>query len=778
MITTSLKGIVLIMALSLFTSLVHTNKCVAQRYESEIFSDADILISGNIQYAQNYDFLSDPMNGILSPLNMVVYQPNQNVDTLQARPLIIYIHGGNFLPRGLNTRPTGGIDDSAAVELAMQWAKRGFVVATISYRLGWNQLSTNQEVRASTLMRAIYRAMIDVKSATRYFRKDVDQNANSYRIDPNKIVLFGEETGATIALATVTLDNYYKMLLPKLYDFNQVPPQPFIDTLVSGNIEGFGGSSNFDNHVGYSSEVAMAVVAGGYVIDSSWIEPGQTPVVSFHCVFDPIVPYEDGTLMVESTNELVLDIVGSSVFMRLFNDIGNNDAFITQSFNDSYTMAARSYHNLTFPYIYPAPNNFINTGSEEGLYSFILPLDPLNYRKSQFAPWQWWDTLNPHHTNGLFNNPDMSKTKALAYIDTMQNYMIPRIVSVLNTIVPQTPSNLVWPGDANNDLVVDNDDILTLGLYHGLSGSARDSVSNLWIGHSSTDWVDTIYNGANLKYSDCNGDGVINDADTVAIVLNYGLSHPRSGGINSRAGEPTLKLQPRDTSFAAGDTVMIDLLLGDDNNEVNGFYGISFDLNIDASIVELGTIQLTYNNSFVGNIEDNLTLSKIFENTGKVDGVIVRKNRQNVSGHGVIGTLRFVAKNSGEVPLNTSVTISEYNAVNATGNEVLFDVISEANFIVDVASSIEEKNIVLNTFSIQPNPFNHSTTISYVLNQSSQVQLKVFDVLGRELMETKPEKQNKGMHEIVLSNANAKGILIAELIIDGSKVMKRMVATE
>src|SRR5690606_36226599 len=270
-----------------------------------------------------------------------------------------------------------------------------------------------------------------------------------------------------------------------------------------------------------------------------------------------------------------------------------------------------------------------------------------------------------------------------------------------------------------------------------------------------------------------NGDGVINDADTLAIVLNYGLTHPRSGGIHSRAGEPVLKLQPRAASYQPGELVQIDVVLGDENNEVNGFYGVAFDLSLDPAIFEPGTIELINNSSFVGNTNNTLILSKAFESTGKVDGALVRKNQQNTSGYGVIATLQFTAKNNSQQNINTGVTISEYKAVNATGNELVFDVIPEITF--DVVSSVAEPNKYFKEFSIYPSPFSHQTIISYSLNNTSQVQLSVLDVLGRTLLQTTSETQSAGKHEMVFSDENTKGVLLVELTVDGNRVVRRMV---
>jgi FlgD Ig-like domain len=78
--------------------------------------------------------------------------------------------------------------------------------------------------------------------------------------------------------------------------------------------------------------------------------------------------------------------------------------------------------------------------------------------------------------------------------------------------------------------------------------------------------------------------------------------------------------------------------------------------------------------------------------------------------------------------------------------------------------------------SAYPNPFNPSTSISYQLSAISLVTLKVYDVLGKEVVTLiSHEKQTAGTHTIQWSATNrynqkvASGFYFAVLRIDGSK---------
>ncbi|MGE5398795.1 MAG: T9SS type A sorting domain-containing protein, partial [Ignavibacteriales bacterium] len=50
-----------------------------------------------------------------------------------------------------------------------------------------------------------------------------------------------------------------------------------------------------------------------------------------------------------------------------------------------------------------------------------------------------------------------------------------------------------------------------------------------------------------------------------------------------------------------------------------------------------------------------------------------------------------------------------------------------------------------------PNPFNPTTTISYSLPGQSFVKLKVFDILGREVIQLTNEMQTAGVHQAVFN---------------------------
>jgi D-alanyl-D-alanine carboxypeptidase len=73
------------------------------------------------------------------------------------------------------------------------------------------------------------------------------------------------------------------------------------------------------------------------------------------------------------------------------------------------------------------------------------------------------------------------------------------------------------------------------------------------------------------------------------------------------------------------------------------------------------------------------------------------------------------------------------------------------NFVPTVIKDIKDHQPEFYLSQNYPNPFNPSTTINYQLPTKSQVSLKVFDVLGNEIVSLVNQEQNAGSYEVKFS---------------------------
>lgn len=102
-----------------------------------------------------------------------------------------------------------------------------------------------------------------------------------------------------------------------------------------------------------------------------------------------------------------------------------------------------------------------------------------------------------------------------------------------------------------------------------------------------------------------------------------------------------------------------------------------------------------------------------------------------------------------------------------TGYATYSDVAPTAFYVAPVAilpSSVEGEEELSYSFDLQqnyPNPFNPSTTIKYSVPQLSDVSIKVYDVLGKEVATLIDAQQAQGVYEVNFDAANlASGMYI------------------
>ena len=452
----------------------------SQRYVSEVFSN--FTVTSDVTIGTNIDFLTsdfsnqaqvatdvtaiktalatgqsipahffdptDPTSDVkVTNVKMDVYEPMG--DTMTKRPAVLLLHTGNFLPPRVNGGILGTKTDSTMIVAARKLARRGFVAITLEYRLGWNPLSPSEFARRAQLLNAVYRAIHDAKQCVRVLKDDA-VNANTYGIDPNKISLYGSGSGGYVALAYATLDKWAEVRLNKF--LNPQTGNSVVDSNQVGNLEGFGGLLNLYGKNGQNSDIELVINTGGALADTSWLEAGDPPMISFQAVRDPFAPYDEGTVVVPTTNGDVVDVQGANVFIDKANQLGNQASLNSASFTDPISQVARSRYGRTIPYIFPAPFDQITINTNlEGHFPVIKPLppDPTDLFANQGAPWQWWDpngpiasdTLDPgppvitYHMAGLNSNPGMSPQQGRAYLDTILGYAAPRMAASLNLTI-------------------------------------------------------------------------------------------------------------------------------------------------------------------------------------------------------------------------------------------------------------------------------------------------------------------------------------------------------
>lgn len=196
----------------------------AERYKDssfEIEKTSNLIYASDVPFLTKKHFITSLAIGLGQPSDEVpslyfyqnaneityenlyfdLYQPKN--DTTNDRPLVIVVHGGAFVSGSKNdlNQPIIGYCDSLAV--------RGYVVASIDYRIGLVLKDFGNQLHIDSLdfKRAIQWGVQDLQAAIRYFKF----HAEKYKINPNKIFIIGNSSGAILALHfAIENDEYVK----------------------------------------------------------------------------------------------------------------------------------------------------------------------------------------------------------------------------------------------------------------------------------------------------------------------------------------------------------------------------------------------------------------------------------------------------------------------------------------------------------------------------------------------------------------------------------------
>ena len=190
-------------------------------------------------------------------LRFDVYQPDDEGNHL--RPLLVMIHEGAFF--------SGDKTDDVSRRWCEMFATCGYVAVSVNYRMGFNLVTYS-------VSDAAYSALQDIHAALRYLLS----HRVTYRIDPDKIFLAGCSAGAIVALNTAFLNDSnipesMREVASRLGPLASIPVTP-----------------------AYDEPFTVRAVGNmwGAVLDPEILKSSPTSIISFHGIYDPVVPFGQG----------------------------------------------------------------------------------------------------------------------------------------------------------------------------------------------------------------------------------------------------------------------------------------------------------------------------------------------------------------------------------------------------------------------------------------------------------------------------------------------------
>ncbi len=315
-------------------------------------------------------------------------------------------------------------------------------------------------------------------------------------------------------------------------------------------------------------------------------------------------------------------------------------------------------------------------------------------------------------------------------------------------IVTVVDRALVWPGDTNNDGVVDQNDVLPVGQYWARTGPQRPSASLNWIAQPCPLWSPVL-----ATYADANGDSVVNQAEIFAIGSNWGRSHTGASILsasqhvrNMSRSSASSKLTPVvKNAGIPGEQFFINIRA----SEVANLFGLAFELIYDQPQL-LKVLTVEPDNLF-GN--DVVYLSRVDSAAGKIAIGISRKSGQpGANGEG--SSVRILAQTSAATPVGAIINLSLQNVFANGPNGQIVYLETESARITIGPTSVDDETTGASIIAYQlhqnyPNPFNPETLIQFDVPTAGQVVVKVYNFLGQEMRTLVSGIRQVGRHELL-----------------------------
>jgi photosystem II stability/assembly factor-like uncharacterized protein len=308
----------------------------------------------------------------------------------------------------------------------------------------------------------------------------------------------------------------------------------------------------------------------------------------------------------------------------------------------------------------------------------------------------------------------------------------------------------VWPGDCNNDGSVNAADVLPIGVYYGQSYGGQNMPGLQWQQFTRLSWPGD--SSRKMVYADADGDGIVSSADVLTIGLNYGRQH--QGSVGKTSPSSVTAVQGTDGSLAIGALVRqrpndmrvhVPVLL----RARKPVYGIAFSLKHARGETSVSkVIQIDTSGTALAG---GLMISQILDEGADVG--ITRTNRSGYTGEGKLMDLVM------DVPVGRESEI-RFEISNVSANDVSGNSVTIAGLVYPTVATGAESQVPL-SFGLQqnyPNPFNPSTTIGLSIPEQSHLAMKIFDVLGREVVALVDGEKAPGIYRISWDGKNGGGV--------------------
>lgn len=298
-------------------------------------------------------------------------------------------------------------------------------------------------------------------------------------------------------------------------------------------------------------------------------------------------------------------------------------------------------------------------------------------------------------------------------------------------VVASPTCDSVWPGDINYDGTANNIDVIYWAMAFGDTGTTRANATINWNGQPAMDWATGMGSYINAKHADCDGNGLVDASDVIAVSLNYGLSHPKAG---SGRADVELKLTLDTTAMIiTNDSFILNgqILFQSTSGGSDSLFGLVYTLGLQSLSGAALSLDYTYDSFWFGNASNTTHFDKVLD-SNLADIAIARTDQDTRYGNGRIGrfTISGLLEN-GKIP---NFKISTDNEARYAFNGEKLGLNSDA-ITYDDLLGIDNFHLPSASLTVFPNPSNGSVSVQHPSLLDGICVVKIYTISGTLIFE-------------------------------------------
>ena len=319
-------------------------------------------------------------------------------------------------------------------------------------------------------------------------------------------------------------------------------------------------------------------------------------------------------------------------------------------------------------------------------------------------------------------------------------------------------SQTIWPGDVNNNGIVNKVDLLYIGYAYGNTGASRAVQGSGWSANVIPQlWENNFPNGLNYLYADCNGDGIINETDANIVINNLGLVHddvvfmPDEVPEGIQGIDPPCRFVNPPNSIPVDQIFNLEIALGNQDFLIDSMSGFTFIINADPPIIGVDDTELAIkSNTWMDKDESSALLVQQQDfDEAKLKVAYTKKDQNFLSGGGAMAQVSFLIENDVIDLLISDTVIFTIDSILVLNNELeAIPVVSDTlKLVID-----RDRNIMVSTseyeklpeIELYPNPSH-----GLFLLESSEPILKSVEVMNRLGQKVHTQKLDKVLFQTI-----------------------------